>query len=60
MKYTWEIFWEMYLEMSMAATLAHQEARDLIHQHRFDEAHKLGESSANYSDCAILAIEMMP
>lgn len=58
MKY-WELIFEGYLEMLMAACMAQQECISMIDQRRYDEAMKAGQSRDGYYDCAIIAINMM-
>lgn len=58
MKY-WEMIWEAYYEMRMAANLAHQECMGLLEKRRFDEAKKVGQSRTGYYDCAIAALNLL-
>lgn len=58
MKY-WDMIFEAYQEMVMAAQLAQQECLSLIDEWRFDEAKKIGQSRNGYYECAKTALKML-
>ena len=51
--------WEMYLEIVSAARMAQVECLEMICQHRWNEAERLGQARNNYYDCAIIAVTMI-
>ena len=58
MKY-WEMIYEAYREMVMAAQLAQQECLALLEEWRFDDAEKVGQSRTGYYECAIAALKLL-
>jgi hypothetical protein len=49
----------MYMEMVSAAQMTQAECLEMICQHRWNEAERLGQTRNNYYDCAIIAVTMM-
>ena len=55
----WEMVFEAYKELVMAAQLAQQECIALIGERRFQESKKIGQSRDGYYECAQTAIGML-